>query len=745
MHASRMLLLSLLPVWQPVQVARAQLPAAVETPLVSPTLLIPADSLSDQSGYQRALSAVCGEYAAPSDAALLSAEQRLALAAGRSAATAADWHALGCTRALLDAANLIGREGLEMPLGAGWQEGSTNAWLRTLRLAPAFAPAAEGLGVLVLDQAFPRKGDAVRAALAGAVAAGAASPAAVRGCALLAARSGDATTARNCITRGLDAGSDSTWQLLLRARLDAVAHDTAAMARSFDLALRAAADSAAWAEVGWHLRWFTEPEEWLEWQALALGDRAAWVRDRLATRDVRDARSPSARLAAHFERLEFVEQHFRRDVPRRMRGRLAVAAAPEDTDAGRGRDADGMRFTSMPENFAARPFRFYRPWSPLLDDRGSVYLRFGAPSRRSQWQSTEPGNYNIREGWLYQLERQSLVVQFEGEYFDGSSEATRLVAGVLGNYLCELDAERCALVMRLSCHPPPPGIRCSYDDEYSPVSREAISVLEHDDEAMIAAATTRDDNAPQVATPISAVARLHRVWDPASGAVLAVVPYAFRLGDVARTSDSTGTTATLDLTLRQWDRRTETWLATAFTRRLRFAGRLDDNAHLTGYSVIPSATGVSAWSLYASQDTSRGGRSWGDGMATLSDRVPAMSDLIVGAASQGQVWTTTGGTTVPLGPLGGFDRNQPVSLYWQVRNGGTEQPARVTIALFQGAVAANERPVLDVAFDAPIRPGLNEFQRTLGVADLDAGRYRIEIVIQVGDLALSRSAPLLLH
>src|SRR5690606_9153289 len=142
---------------------------------------------------------------------------------------------------------------------------------------------------------------------------------------------------------------------------------------------------------------------------------------------------------------------------------------------------------------------------------------------------------------------------------------------------------------------------------------EAISVLEHDDEAMIAAATTRDDNAPQVATPISTLARLHRVWDPASGAVLAVVPYAFRLGDVARTSDSTGTTATLDLTLRQWDRRTETWLATAFTRRLRLAGPLDDNAYLPGYSVIPSATGVSAWSLYASQDTSRGGRSWGDG------------------------------------------------------------------------------------------------------------------------------------
>ncbi len=627
-----------------------------------------------------------------------------------------------------------------MPLGAGWQEGATNAWLQALRLDPGYETAADGLAVLALDQAFPRKGAAVRAALATAVATGAASPPAVRGCALLAVRDGDPVTARRCVELGLADGADSTWQLLLRSRLDAAAHDTVAMMRSFDLALKSAADDAAWAEVGWHLRWFVEPEEWQQWTELAASERARWVRDRLTTRDVRDARNLGSRLAAHFERLDYVEEHFRRDIPRNQRGRLAVAAVPED--GSRGADPDRVRFTHQPEAVAAAPFRLYRPWSPLLDDRGSVYLRYGEPTRLVRWRSTIQNNFNLREGWYYQLDGRALVLQFEGEQFDGSPDATRLVAGVLGQYLCAFDGVRCAMVQRLACFE---RQRCSTDTTYSPITVEEIDALERDDEAMIAVATSSDHNAPRTAASITTVARLHRVWDAASGAVLAVVPYAFRVGDVARDSDTSGVTATLHLTFRQWDEEAALWLATDYTRRLRFAGRPDDNAYLTGYSVIPSSVGVAAWSLYAAQDSSRGGRAWAEGLRALSQAAPAMSDLIVGAESQGQVWTTTGGTAVPLGPLGAFDRQQPVSLYWQVQNGRTESSSRVTIALFKGGAGDNERPVLEVAFDASISPGLNEIQRTLGVEDLEPGRYRIEVGVRIGAANLSRSAPLLLH
>ncbi len=541
-----------------------------------------------------------------------------------------------------------------------------------------------------------------------------------------------------CTIVGLEGGGDSTWQLLHLARLASRSADTATVASLLDAAMAAAHQPSDWAEVGWQLRWFLEPGEWEAWQEIPDSARGPFVRDELARRDIRDGRRPGSRLVEHFNRLDYAEEHFLRDMPRKMRGRMAIASTPED---GKAVEPDALRFTNLPETVAAQPFRFYRPWNPALDDRGSVWLRLGKPDKMVFWKDVV--GYNTREAWLYEYGDRRLILNFEGELFDRSQEPTRLVAGVLGHYLCGIDNSRCQLTMRLSCWEKP--FTCDpAGTGYSPISPERLEALRTEDKADIAIATTTDDNAVRVSHPIETEAHLSRVWDPATGAPLAVIPYAFRAGDLVLTPDSTGVSAEFELTLRQWSRATETWLATSIIRRLHYRGTPDDQSWLTSFVVIPSAPDVSAWSLVAQQDTAHRGRAWVDSLGAIGDGALRLSDLVLGADIQGQRWITTTGNMVPLGSLGAFDRGEPVSVYWQVRSTVPRDSVRTTMALYRVG-ARREEPAFRVAFGGRLGAGLSEVRRDLGVDRLDGGEYRLELVVRdlVTGVEARRSARLL--
>ncbi|MCA9723527.1 MAG: hypothetical protein KC489_14205, partial [Gemmatimonadetes bacterium] len=112
--------------------------------------------------------------------------------------------------------------------------------------------------------------------------------------------------------------------------------------------------------------------------------------------------------------------------------------------------------------------------------------------------------------------------------------------------------------------------------------------------------------------------------------MLAVVPYAVRVGDLAVASDAN--TAEVDLTLRQWNPALADWQATAVTRRLRLPASADDDARVTGFLVTPSTVGVETWSLVAAQDSTRAGRAFAD-VAPIESGGLVLSDLILGAVS----------------------------------------------------------------------------------------------------------------
>ncbi len=592
--------------------------------------------------------------ACPSDhpddrSALLAGERRIA--ATVNGADATTWLRLGCARALLYSAQAIAHAGPLMVLGDSWHKGAIRSLLEALDRDPAHDQAAELLGELMLDENVPPERERATAALVAAVDGGVRGARALRGCTELSRRSGDRAAELRCARAALDAGVDSTWQLLQLAWAAFDAADTTSGQQLFNGALAAAHDSTAWSEVGWHLRWFLEPDEEAAWRGLPDSARAAWVRDRFASRDVRDGRAPGSRMAEHFERLTVVDSSFRTDVPVRSLGRFAVAAMP-DNDLGDGWVAGWGNPAVIP----AQAFRYFRRTHPRYDDRAEVWMRWGAPTSRIPWSGSislpsarrsagrcDSGDTtgfgggsandfslnlchplgthtNVREAWAYQVDGAHLLLNFEGEQFDGSVGATRLVAGVLGQYLCDVDSYRCRLTNRSSSMGLP---------------LEKVAELRFEDENIIREATTKDDNSVRVEHPISVVAQLSRIWDPRTGAPLAVIPYAIKVGDVERTDDSTGITATIALTLRQWDPVKVSWQATDVIRRLRLPDKLRKSSHLTGYLVTPTSTGVSAWSLIAQQGDDRRGRAWEDDKPALGADALRLSDLILGAPSQG--------------------------------------------------------------------------------------------------------------
>lgn len=715
-------------------------------------VLSPPDSLSDVSHYQAAI-----DFACPAPPATRSELFRLeAIAAGRAGQSpndAEEWHTLACARAHLDVDGAIGRQSREMPLGTSWQEGAINAELKALTAQPDRRESAELLAVLMSDQPEPKPAAAIRMALARAVTDGVAAPAAVRGCAALSLRLGDLAATNRCVEIGLEGGADSTWQLMMLARLASRTPDTAFVSTLFDGALGSAHDAAAWSEVGWQVRWFLEPDEWGEWQGLDDQRRAGWVRDRLAARDIRDGKRAGARLVEHFHRLDYAEEHFRLSIPRDQRGRLLVAASPDNRMG-----YDWVAKSGKPGIIPAAPWRFFKRFDYHLDDRGAVWLRWGPPLRRIPWTGSDvnlcgPGEQraapagmeyaqdvrvqcgsivNTREAWVYEIDNARLFLNFESEQFDGTQSASRLVGGVLGLYMCEIDNYRCVLANRSSSGVLPP------------ISLEQVSTLRQVDQENITEATTKDDNSVRVAHHIATVATLSRVWDPASGATLAVVPYALRLGDLEIDPDSN--TATIDLAVRQWNPVITAWQATELTRQLRIPSSRDKDAFVTGFLVVPSTEGVSAWSLVAGQGTDRLGRSFADRIPPLATGPLAISDVVLGTASQGQRWQTTGGRTVPLGPLGAYDRKQPVAVYWQTDSERGRVKVRTTIRLLRTDRKGVPSVALEVATEGELNSGFTEYQREVGVAQLDAGSYRLEVELtDLGDGAtVKRSARLLL-
>jgi hypothetical protein len=701
------------------------------------------------------LDRACPRGTARDRSALLQEEIRLAQPAITGRLTADQWVALGCARARLDADSAIAHDGPLMVAGNSWSQGSQRAMIEALKQSPTDARAAEVLSLEALDGDEP---DNMRDALSAILAVaqhGKPTPATLRACSELALRVGDEKAARDCANRGVAGGSDSTWHLLRLARLSFRAADTVTGLLQFQLAANAAHHSAARREVDWHLQWFLSPDERKEWDTVSADAYASWVRDRLISRDVRDGQPFGARLAEHFSRLEYVETNFRLHVAKMLKNSLRTMPAVRE-DGGSPGEGTAEDLNSAPDPGAqpAALWREYVRWQTDYDDRGVIWMRFGKPDQRVPWTCPlipppkprpPPGHVNptgggigcglsqvVREVWKYTIDGQVMVLSFEGEGFDGSVQATRLVNGVVGPYFCDVDPKRCGLTEQARM-----GLLLPEDVEH----------LRAEDREYVSIATTHDDNSVRTDRTIGLVARLHRLWDPLDGSSIALVTYAFPVKDLSIHRDAPERTALVDFALRTWNPTADNWRDTIFTRRWTLPDTSVHQPNLTGFVVVPSTPGVSSWSVVVSQVDQRRGRAWDVTTAGLAPGALAISDLVIGAAAQGLTWQFHN-EPVPLAPVGAVGRAEPMSLYFQIRSDVRHSDLRATVAIYHvTGNAADSAAALQVGFAQELRAGINEIAPEVDLSHLDRGNYRLEVWLSdpVGRVLARRSTSLQLE
>ncbi len=593
----------------------------------------------------------------------------------------AAWFALGCTRALLAANGAAAHGGTGMIVGDSWTRGAIKALEKALSLRAGDQRAADLLALLAMNEVEPSYPEDVATALDAAVRAGAAGNATLRGCSDFGMRAGMPEITRRCAARALADGKDSTWHSLLLARLDFRDADSAGGTRDFVQAAAAAHDTVAKLALTWQLQWFLSPDEEAVWATLPDSARGEWVRDRLASRDVRDGQPAGARLAEHFKRLDHADSAFRLKVARKLRTSMLTSVS------GGGSIDEGE-------------FRDYKRWQIDFDDRGVIWMRFGKPQKI--------GFADSIEVWYYEVDGKPLLLTFGYEQFSGSIAPSRLITGHIGDVYCGIDARRCLQTMQKRA-----------------VTPEVRQFIRDQDREYITAATTNDDNSVHADKTIDVISRLHRLWDPVSGAPVAMLTYALKAGDLMVQQDAGARTAHVEFDFRRWDGITDRWWDTSFTRR--FTTTLTGAKRLTGYVVTPSSPTVTSWSLVASQSESRRGRAWDLTTGPLDRGPVVLSDLVLGQEGQGLTWVYHN-VNILLAPLNAVDRKLPVSLYYQIHSNDARQGVRTTVALYRVvAGVARDTADLQVGFDQAIQAGVNEVAPTLDVSRLEKGSYRLEV------------------
>ncbi|MCB9504844.1 MAG: hypothetical protein H6692_01720 [Gemmatimonadales bacterium] len=681
--------------------------------------LTSATAQADQLPYP-STAAICGE-SLPAQAVdpLLALEPALADSVRKGqGGPAAAWR-LACARAQLADVEAIGRESFLMPLGSSWRHGASLLLARLLADSARTAPAAL-LARLNHDAALAERPEWTLRHLRLAVDAGIDGAPVLRGCLEQGWRASDSASVRLCATRGLRSGSDLTLHQLAMARLAALVGDTTGAWTAFVAATAAVRDSAARADLHWHVRWFLSPEEEIEWSALPAPALRDWLVALLRVRDVRDGRPAGARVVEHFRRLDFVEEHFRLVVLPIQRERFRAGAAIPDAPP-----TGDLVYRATPKSETAAPvFREFIRWQTDYDDRGAVWMRFGQPTARWFYTAAKPGNYLKRETWRYDLDGRSMLLSFESEQGDGSEDATRLVVGVIGDHFCGLDVRRCVQGER--------ALEAAAWNKFAktPEDRRGIAIeevlaLQREDRALIAEATTKDDNAPRTARHLRLRAQFHRIWDPEFGGIIALVPWSAPLEDVIPRERRRADRVQITLDVRSFDPAATAPQESRVATQVPVRSDRAKHAFITGLAVVAATPGTTAWSVLLGLDTLATGRVYDTDARPLATAGVGLSDLILGSPRQDTRWESPSGPVL-LAPVPVFSTDEEVSLYYQVRSPGASDSASTTLALFRRD-AREEKPALQLTFRDRVRRGLNEVRRDLGLDRLEAGAYRLEV------------------
>jgi hypothetical protein len=674
------------------------------------------------------------------------------------------WYALGIARLQQARAGVRAKEGPLQALGVSLEAGAGHALVRALEVEPTLAMAAEALALAPI----PREGASQIQNRVGTLRRARAmlGPLELMGMAQVERLAGSRDTAVTLLedallTRGVD---DGVVRLELARELHAVGRS-----RDGRMVLFAGAgfdSDVAKAAYRRELEWVAEPQEIAAWDSTVAAERPGWLQRFWAMRDVASGWAEGERLEEHYRRVEYAWANFTLVLPRSGRHQIRTRTGGIDTFvddmivqgimAGEGIDAEfspdadaATAFDAMRSRVTAEamrvagvdgPFRAFRSTQAVLDDRGVVHIRHGAPTRLA----TSVGGEALAV-WVYDRDVGRLVLLFREENFDGQVGASTLVPSLLDvparfrDQFCHLEPTLCASVNTVSAE----DNRAAMGMGRTGTARQRNTMTDNNrlSTAMvqrsvevgsenIVAATTTDAHPRTFSAKVTPAVQLYGLDRGGGDGPRAVAAFAIPGDQLVYTQPpAAGGRSVYSVRFRlsavdeAGERRDLDTL-----RHFAVAAPLAKGQALQGVLEMPLPGGVQRMSLVLTQDDGRGAvASLGAIPVPRGGARLGISSLVLGREGSGVAWRSST-TTVPLNPINAFAPGSEATLYFQLHGlrAGQEYQTRLE---FLDAAKPDARPALSLQFTEASAGERLEVLRTIGLKNLEPGRYRLRVTL----------------
>jgi hypothetical protein len=460
------------------------------------------------------------------------------------------------------------------------------------------------------------------------------------------------------------------------------------------------------------------------------------------------------------------------------------------------------RFAADAKQFGAdAPERYFRPPQDLLDDRGAVWIRHGPPAktRRSNGaEGAEIWRYERPEGPLVLQFRAAAFRGTNGVSVLVPSLLT--VAPGVRNQICALETSICSrLGVSGPLQPgdtilvPPPLIQSSGDDatcrmcppRIDPVTHRVIRnpatangvraivkanercqdpiarILEREmnaegtllgTQAIIRArdrgreqidiATTTDTYHRDFARAIHAATQVVGLDRAGGGAPRLVIAYALPADDLAYDKpEAAGLRVNYPVRLQVMAANVGTGERVDVDSLIRFSADapLNHGQAITGLLEVPLAAGTYAVGIVVTQADGRG-----ETVATRNVSVPGaagrlgVSNIVLGREKSAAQWNS-GTRIVTLNPLETYAKGGAADVYVQLSGMSVGASYQLRFEFFRADDDPRHAPRLSISFMQPVSQERIEVARSLGLKNLDAGRYRVKLTV-TGDGAQATTA-----
>jgi hypothetical protein len=545
-------------------------------------------------------------------------------------------------------------------------------------------------------------------------------------------------------------GGDRAMLALERARtLTALGDTTAAVAAYWHGVDRLTAAARPWYRQD--LGWIVGEDSLATFDAEPLERVGSWLHRFWAERDAAAANRPGERLQAHLARWVVAHEQFRVPTPWRRnfytRFWYRDPWIPCIGSASSLVDSFPLHPPTIPGDARFR--------EPLLDHRGFLWLRHGAPIARTavmtpaeeaqsdeldaigmvEARSSNPTS-GTRESWVYWIEG-----GWRSFHLSGGAEFGGHAPTTLNTYLGLSEGPWLALAQIL-----PKYLRTAIlldPDRKTETPKSCFEEATGPVREMRADAhlgVNSDSDSPPYIRPWSAAIRSFAIGGGTTTSGRALVTFALPVRDLQADTLADGRLAWRVNFRTVAFRGNDGFTRTHDTTRTFVTGPVGADANLSALFEWPLEAG--SWQLAV--------RTWqtsdSSGAYALRRRLVVddgtgltLSDVVTGIAG-GLAWPAGG--DFPLNTLGAWPERGEAELWFQIRGLPAGTPYRATIEVIPTEQGRKER--ISIASNEISEGPVTIVRRTLGLQQLRPGTYRLVVTIQAGDQSASREQEVLI-